>query len=122
MGDTHEYLCRQVRASYAKGGFKEAKSPMPTYRPDFFAQKFSANGHIHAELVIEVEIEQTIFLTHSQDQLVLMDEFLTHRRRKKSKACGLLVVPHDPKIIRRAKSLLNSLFPSGTFIQVKSFN
>lgn len=118
MGDHHEYLCRAVRKQLVTTGFRETKSPMPTYRPDIFAQKNSKEGNICEELVVEIEIETTVFLTHSQEQLILMDEFLRHRRKKRIKVRGVLAVPDNPKVVNRAKMLLGTLFLTGTEIEV----
>lgn len=113
MGAIHNTIVVDLRRRMTRQGFRFAKCPMPTYRPDIFAQKFSKSGKIVEEIVVEAEIESTVFSEHTSHQLVLMDEYLRHQRKKGIKAKGFLAVPNTKAGLSRAKSLLLTLFPEG---------
>ena len=118
MADVHESLLRSFRKNVLRGGFRETGSPMPTYRPDIFAEKVSARGLIIEQVAVEAEIQSTLFSEHTTHQLLKMDEFLTHQREKRIRVRGFLLVPRKRAIRANAKSVLDSLFPGGTKIQL----
>ncbi len=118
MAELHELLLRHFRRQYLKSGFCEMKSPMPTFRPDVFAQKISKDGKITEEIIVEAEIESTFFSEHTSSQLVLMEEYIKHRQKKIRKIRAFLLIPNGSSIFSLAKSLLNSLFPLGTNIKI----
>ena len=118
MAELHESLLRSFRKKHLKSGFREAKSPMPTFKPDVFAQKISRDGKIIEELIVEAEIESTLFTEHTSHQLVLMDEYISSRYKRATKTRAYLLVPFGRKIFSLAKSLLASLFPIGTKIKI----
>ena len=91
---------------------------MPNFKPDVFAQKISKGGKIIEELIVEAEIESTLFSGHTSHQLVLMDEYISHRSRRGVKIKAYLLVPSGKNIFSMAKSLLISLFPLGTKIRI----
>ena len=91
---------------------------MPVFRPDIFAQKISKNGKIIEEVVVEAEIKQTLFSEHTTHQLVLMSEYLNHRKNKKIKIKGYLLIPKGKQALALARSLLNSLVLSGNHILI----
>ena len=74
MADRHEHLVRSFRQCKACKGFKSEKSPMPTYRPDFFGSILNKNGKPIAQVTIEAEIESTLFSEHTSEQLLPMDD------------------------------------------------
>jgi len=94
------------------------KSPMPTFKPDVFAQKISKAGRIIEELIVEAEIESTIFTEHTSHQLVLMEEYLSHQKKKWVKIKAYLLLPLGKNTLSLAQSLLDSLFPLGTKIKI----
>jgi hypothetical protein len=113
MAERHDSLIVPLRRKLLRQGFRERKSPMPTYRPDLFAQKTSKTGKVLQEVVIEAEIESTLFSEHASHQLVLMREYMQHQRKRRVKVKGVLAVPKNKAAISYAKSLLGTLFPEG---------
>src|ERR1700746_220417 len=93
MADIHESLIRSFRKKLIKGGLKETKSPMPSYRPDIFAQKLGPNGAIVEQIAVEAEIASTLFSEHTAEQLLMMGEFIALQRSKRIKIHGYLVIP-----------------------------
>src|SRR5271169_382342 len=93
MGDKHEKICRVLRERYSQSGFKEGKSPFSTFYPDYYGHKKMVNGKLVEQVVVEVEIENTLFKHHTYQQLEIMGQFLGEQKRKKRKAHGLLAVP-----------------------------
>jgi hypothetical protein len=94
---------------------------MPTYRPDYFGQKQSKTGKVEQQVVVEVEIESTVFCRRTEKQILLMDEFLRQQQRKRVKAAeaaGILALPEKSKAKMHASALLSSLFPEGHSIQL----
>jgi len=91
---------------------------MPTYRPDLFAQQVSPHGKISREVLVEAEIESTIFSNHTAEQLVLMDEYIHHQKKRSVDVNGYLAVPDKKAAITNARSLIASLFPYGSKIVV----
>lgn len=118
MADVHESLLRSFRKTILRGGFREAKSPMPTFRPDVFAEKVSPSGVVVAQVAVEAEIQSTLFKEHSLEQLLKMDEFIRLQAAKRIKVRGYLLVPRKKPIRANAESILGSLFPAGTQIHV----
>lgn len=118
MAEQHQALLILFRKKLVEKGFREFKNPMPTYRPDIFCKKSLRSGKVLEEIVVEVEIENTLFLEHTAIQLVLMDEYLNHMNRKKKKVNGYLLVPNKKSVKRLAASLVESLFPLGCKIRV----
>jgi hypothetical protein len=118
MGDLHESMCRELKARFQRKGFKEATSPMPTYRPDYFGKKNNQTSGVEHQVVVEVEILSTVFCKHTEKQILLMNEFLQLSRRKKIKSEGLLALPSNTKAKLHASLLLDSLFPEGHTIEL----
>lgn len=118
MAELHESLIRSFRKRIVRKGLREAKSPMPTYRPDIFAERLSGNGRIVEQIAVEAEIHSTLFTEHTSHQLLEMDEFLRHQKTKRIHARGFLLVPKGRSAKAQAGSLLDSLFPTGTEIKV----
>jgi len=99
-------------------GLREAKSPMPTYRPDIFAEKLSKDGRVLEQIAVEAEINSTLFLEHTSHQLLTMDGFMRLQRTKRIRVRGFLLVPKGKQTRALASSVLDSLFPEGTAIQI----
>jgi len=118
MADVHESLLRSFRRTNLRGGFRETKSPMPTFRPDVFAEKVSSSGSVVEQVAVEAEISSTLFSEHTTHQLLLMDEFLRLQRAKRIRVRAFLLVPRKKAIGAHARSLLDSLFPGGTRIRL----
>lgn len=118
MAEIHDTIVDAMRRRFVRDGFKEARNPMPTYRPDVFAQKISKLGKTISEVVIEAEIESTIFSDHTAEQLVQLDDYLRFRYKKRIPVAGYLAVPKTARALANAKSLLDSLFPDGCDIVV----
>lgn len=118
MAELHEALIVSYRKSIFRRGFKEVKSPMPTYRPDVFAQKTLRNGSILEQVIVEAEIKSTLFSEHTAHQLLQMQEFIDHQRKRRIRVRGQLLIPGGKKLRTQAKSLLESLFPEGTKITI----
>lgn len=116
MAEKHDNILRQIRQRFLRMGYKEMKSPTPTYRPDYFAVKIASNGSI-LEIMLEVEIESALFYEHTTKQLLEMNSYIQHSRKTK-KTTGFLVVPKRKACISNAKSLLESLFPNDGKIKV----
>jgi hypothetical protein len=72
------------------------------------------------QVVVEVEIENTLFKNHTYQQLEIMGQFLGEQKRKNRKAHGLLAVPDSANMKVQAEMLLGSLFPSGHQIIVEA--
>ena len=91
---------------------------MPTYRPDYFGQKRTKAGQLEHQVVVEVEIENTIFSNHTEKQILLMNEFLQQQHKKRVKTEGILALPEKSKAKLHASALLTSLFPEGHSIHL----
>lgn len=120
MAELHESLIVIFRKKNLKRGFRESKTPMPTYRPDVFVQKISKTGKIIEEILAEAEIKSTLFIEHTSNQLVLMEKYMRLKLREKIKVSGYLIIPVDG--IKPAKSLLNTLFPDKCLIKIYPVN
>jgi hypothetical protein len=118
MAEVHESIVVRMRQKFLRNGYHEAKNPMPTYRPDLFARCSSPRGKLSREIVVEAEIESTLFLDHTAEQLVHMDEYIRHQRKRRVPVIGYLAVPGKKNVVANAKSLLDSLFPFGSAIVV----
>jgi hypothetical protein len=118
MADLHEALIRSFRQRIIIKGMREAKSPMPTYRPDIFAEKVSRHGRVLEQVAVEAEIHSTIFSEHTSHQLLKMDDFMRLQRSKHIRVRGFLLVPRSKSARVHAGSLLSSLFPGGTAIRI----
>jgi|SRR5271155_1128424 len=118
MADIHDALIRTFRKKKLRGGLKETKSPMPTYRPDIFAEKLSTEGVIVEQLAVEAEIQTTLFSEHTSHQLLKLDEFVRHQQRRRVSVRGYLLIPRGRTVRSHARSLLDSLFPHGTAIRI----
>jgi hypothetical protein len=118
MADLHEALIRSFRRRVIKGGLRETHSPMPTFRPDIFAEKVSLDGEIIEQVAVEAEIHSTIFSEHTSHQLIKMDDFIRQQKRRRIKTRGFLLVPRGKSVKIHASSLLDSLFPEGTTIRI----
>ena len=118
MADLHESLVRSFRKRVTREGLRETKSPMPTYRPDIFAEKLSRNGAVIEQVAVEAEIHSTLFSEHTCHQLVKLNEFILHQRSKRIRVRGFLLVPRTKNARGHATGILDSLFPEGTAIKV----
>jgi hypothetical protein len=118
MADVHESLIRSFRRRVIRGGLKEMKSPMPTYRPDIFAQRLAENGSIVEQLAVEAEIASTLFSEHTAEQLLKMHDFIVGQKTKRIRARGFLIIPKGKEPRNHASLVLSGLFPDGTSIQV----
>lgn len=118
MADVHEALIRSFRKRIMRGGLKETKSPMPSYRPDIFAQKFAQNGTIVEQLAVEAEIESTLFSEHTAEQLLKMHDFIVLQKMKRIKVRGFLIIPKGRQPRNHAGLVLSGLFPDGTSIRL----
>jgi len=118
MADLHESLVRAFRRRIIRGGMREAKSPMPTYRPDIFAERLSKSGAVLEQVAVEAEIHSTLFSEHTSHQLLRMHEFMTLQRAKRIRVRGFLLVPRTKNARVHASGILESLFPDGTAIAV----
>jgi hypothetical protein len=119
MGELHESLVVSLRKRLLMRGFKISKQLTPTYRADIFAERTNAKGRVVEQVVVEAEIKSTLFSEHTSDQLVLMDEFIRHQKRKRIRTKGILLIPRDKGTSRLAFSLLRSLFPEGSLIKIE---
>ena len=118
MADVHESLIRSFRKKVIRGGLKETKSPMPSYRPDIFAQRLAQNGSIVEQLAVEAEIASTLFSEHTAEQLLKMQEFMIGQKTKRIKVRGFLIIPKGREPRNHADLVLSGLFPEGTSIRV----
>jgi hypothetical protein len=118
MADLHESLVRSFRKRVVKKGMRETKSPMPTYRPDIFAERVSKNGTVVEQVAVEAEIQSTLFSEHTSHQLLKMHEFMKLQRSKRIRVRGFLIVPKTKNARAHADGILDSLFPEGTPIRV----
>lgn len=117
MAEQHESLIVAFRKRILRKGFREVKSPMPTFRPDIFAEKVSSNGRVVGQIAVEAEIEATLFSEHTTHQLVKLGEYIEHQRRKRIPVKGYLLVPEGKKLLAQAESLLFTL-PDNVPIQI----
>ncbi len=120
MAELHESLLVVFRKKFLHRGYRETKTPMPTYRPDVFAQKISKKGRVIKELIVEAEIRSTLFSNHTAEQLKLMDEYIKHQKRKKIKVVGYLVIPDQKDLYKHAVMLLDSMYPGENLIKTLS--
>jgi hypothetical protein len=118
MADVHESLIRSFRKRVIRGGLKETKSPMPSYRPDIFAQKLAQNGSIVEQLAVEAEIASTLFSEHTAEQLLKMHDFMVGQKMKRIRIRGFLIIPKGKQPRNHADLVLSGLFPDGTSIRV----
>lgn len=107
--ETHEHICRRLRQKLAKQGFKEAKNPLPNYRFDVYARKQNSTGRIIEQVVVEAEIESTLFKEHTIDQLQSMCRFLKHEKKRGIATKGILAVPRKTSVGIQARQLLRSI-------------
>jgi hypothetical protein len=119
MADVHESLIRSFRKKVIRGGLVETKSPMPTYRPDIFAQRLAHNGRIVEQLAVEAEIGSTILNEHTSEQLMKMHEFIIGQRAKRIRVRGFLIIPRGREPHSHAMLVLENLFPEGTSIRAE---
>jgi hypothetical protein len=122
MADIHEALIRRFRKRVLKGGLRETKSPMPSYRPDIYAERLGYNGRVLEQLAVEAEIPSTLFSVHTTEQLLKMHEFMELQRIKRIKVRGFLLVPKSKQVDAHARLMLSGLFPEGTDIKVVGVN
>ncbi len=118
MAEVHESLIRSFRRKVIRGGLKETKSPMPSYRPDIFAQRLAQNGSIVEQLAVEAEIASTLFSEHTAEQLLKMHDFIIGQRAKRIRVRGFLIIPRGKEPRNHASLVLSGLFPDGTSIKV----
>ena len=109
MADLHESLIVSFRRVLLRKHYSFVKSPMPTYRPDILAEKMRDGRRM--QVVVEAEILSTLFTDHTLHQLVIMNEFIEHQKRKKVAVKGYLLVPPGKSLLSQANGLLESLFP-----------
>ena len=60
MAEQHESLIVSFRKRVLTRGFKESKSPMPTFRPDIFAERISQNGRVVEQIAVEANFAKTL--------------------------------------------------------------
>ena len=118
MAELHDSLLAKFRKRCIKNKFKECKTPMPEFRPDFFGRKYSEQSKIIEEIVVEVEIKATLYYEHTSTQLVLMDQYISYKKRQGIKVIGYLLIPRSKEIFGFAISLLDSLFPIDNKIKI----
>ena len=118
MGELHDSLLVSPRKKIMRRRFREGKSPMPSYRPDLYAYKMARSGKIIEEIIIEAEIESTLYAEHTTHQLVFMDQYLRQQKKKRIKINGYLLIPKGKKVRMLAKSLIESLFPGENAIKI----
>ena len=118
MAELHESLIRSFRRKIVRKGLKECRSPMPTFRPDIFAERTSRNGNVLEQVAVEAEIPSTLFSEHTSHQLLKMDDFMKLQKSKRIRVRGFLLVPKSRAVSIHARSLLGSLFPEGTGIKI----
>jgi hypothetical protein len=118
MAELHESLVRSFRKRIIRKGLRETKSPMPTYRPDIFAERVSKNGKVLEQVAVEAEIHATLFSEHTSHQLLKMHEFMKLQRAKRIRVRGFLLVPKAKNGRAHADGILDSLFPEGTAIRI----
>lgn len=118
MADVHESLVRSFRRRIVQRGLNECKSPMPTFRPDIFAERTSRTGDVLEQVAVEAEIHSTLFSEHTSHQLLKMDDFIELQKAKHIRVRGFLLVPKGRTVRVHAISLLDTLFPEGTTIRV----
>jgi hypothetical protein len=117
MAEQHESLIIAFRKRILKKGFREGKSPMPTFRPDVFAERISTNGRIIEQIAVEAEIASSLFSEHTTGQLVKLSEFIEHQKGKGIPVRGYLLVPGGKRLLAQANSLLFTL-PASVPIRV----
>jgi hypothetical protein len=118
MAERHERLIKKFRSSPRWRAFRDAKSPMPDFRPDFFGQTVTSSGRVTAQVAVEAEIESTLFKEHTSQQLLIMNDFIAVQKNRGVRVHGFLLVPSNKLALRTAQRLIKSLFPRGTTIQV----
>ena len=118
MAELHQALLVSFRKQLINKGYKEGKCPIQTYRPDIFCQKIDSSNEIREEIIVEVEIQSTLYYEHTSIQLILMDEYIQSARRKKYRILGYLLIPKNKIVLNLANSLLTSLFPDNCRIKV----
>jgi len=118
MADLHESLVRSFRRKVIKGGLQETKSPMPTFKPDIFAERKSLSGFVLEQIAVEAEIKSTLFNEHTSHQLLKLDEFIQLQRAKRIRVKAYLLIPRGTEVRSHARALLDGLFPDGTSIKV----
>jgi hypothetical protein len=118
MAERHERLVKKFRSSPRWRAFRETKSPMPDFRPDFFGQVVSSAGKVTAQVAVEAEIESTLFKEHTSYQLTIMNDYIAVQKNRGIRVHGFLLVPSGKGTQRMAERLLKSLFPRGTSIEV----
>jgi len=118
MAELHDSLVRCLRRQFLSRGLREAKSPMPTYRPDIFAERLSKDGRVMEQIAVEAEISSTLFTEHTSHQLLIMDGFMRLQKAKRIRVRGFLLVPKGKTTRALASSVLDSLFPQGTAIRI----
>jgi hypothetical protein len=118
MAEKHEDLLRRCRRRLL-GGYQEAKAPTSYYRPDIYACKTASDGTIVREIVVEAEIESTLFSEHTSWQLTKMHGYLDAQVKKRKKVAGYLLIPKGNKTRQLAITLLKSLFPTKCLIKIQ---
>lgn len=118
MAEAHDALVRIYRKKVLKGGLKETKSPMPSYRPDIFAERVSQSGKVIEQVAVEAEIASTLSNEHTSHQLLHLDDFIRHQKSKRIVVRGYLLIPRKKEARILAALILESLFPYGTSIRL----
>lgn len=116
MGEVHERMVRKFREKLRDKGYSIiSKTPIPDYRPDIYAVKYDNQDNISEEILVEVEIVDSVFYEHSEDQIIKMNSYLENKS-KKVKSLGYLIVPKKAKV--SAQVLTQSLFPQNCSVKV----
>jgi hypothetical protein len=120
VAERHEDLVRVFRRKLVANGYAESKCPLHTCKPDIFAVKRSTDGRVLREIIVEAEIEATLFSEHTSHQLVIIHEYIAGRRRRGLSSEGVLLVPKGKVVGQHARFLLESLFATRGGIRVIS--
>jgi hypothetical protein len=118
MAELHDALVARFRKKLISKGYKEGRCPIQTYRPDIFCIKINSSGETKEEVIVEAEIQPTLYSEHTSIQLILMDEYIKSPKNRKRRIAGYLLVPHKKSMLNYSISLLASIFPEKCVIKV----
>ena|SRR2546426_6754702 len=110
MAEEHDSLEDHYRHRFMRRGYRDAKCPVKTMRPDLFMSKHTRSGKIINEIIAEVEIESTLFKDHTTGQLLDMADYIRQQKKKKVGVRGYLIVPRGKNVLVQARMLIKPLF------------
>jgi hypothetical protein len=110
MAEEHDSLVDHCRHRFMRDGYRDVKCPIKTMRPDLFMRKNTRSGKVIKEIIVEVEIESTLFKNQTSDQLLDMADYIRQQKRKKVGVCGYLIVPKGKSVLVQAQMLIKTLF------------